>query len=185
MPSMPGMGGMPIMQQQSRPAAPAPVPAAPAKSDQPMVTIKRVMNPGISDPTVTISVKKEEEKEPEKVLFTLVNGQVMKTDQAPENLIPTAKPIPEDLARRILPDKQANAEAGLSKKQRKKLKKQAGESSSNIPGLVTGHSNNSTTSQQPTSAPSSSAQPGLSSAVQNPKPSQQQPVPGARVPRME
>ena len=47
------------------------------KSDQPMVTIKRVMRPDCNEPTVTISVKKEDDRnDKEKVLFTLVNGQV-------------------------------------------------------------------------------------------------------------
>ena len=39
---------------------------AETKSDQPMVTIKRVMRPDTSEPTVTISVKREE-KDAEKV----------------------------------------------------------------------------------------------------------------------
>ena len=90
---------------QPQAATVRPVPEAP-KSDQPMVTIKRVMRPDCNEPTVTISVKKEDERmnEKEKVLFTLVNGQVMKTNHAPENLIPSAKPLPRDLARQILPD---------------------------------------------------------------------------------
>ena len=65
-----------------KPAAAAASAAAP-KSDQPMVTIKRVMRPDTNEPTVTISVKKEEANQPgggaherEKVLFTLINGQV-------------------------------------------------------------------------------------------------------------
>jgi len=97
----------------------------PPKSDQPMVTIKRVMRPDSSQPTVTISVKKEEKNaaDKEKVLFTLVNGQVMKTNHAPENLIPTAKPLPRDLAMQILPDEMQDM--ALSKKQKRKNKKSA------------------------------------------------------------
>jgi len=150
----------PPPQQQSNfmPNVPQPRPPAPppAKSDQPMVTIKRVIRPDSSEPTVTISVKKEEEKEPEEVLFTLVNGQVMKTNEAPDNLIPSAKQMPEELAKRILPERQLNPEATLSKKQRKKIKRQQQESSGNIPGLVGSLSNTTTTStmgSQPTGNP--------------------------------
>jgi len=101
------------------------------KPDQPMVTIKRVMRPDTGEPTVTISVKKDveetkksgqqgqtETEEKEKVLFTLVNGQVMKTADAPDNLIPSAKPLPKDLAKRLLPEETP----ALSKKQKKKLR---------------------------------------------------------------
>ena len=47
----------------------------------------------------------------------------MKTTHAPENLIPSAKLMPSDLARQVLP--QDVAEATLSKNQRKKLRKKA------------------------------------------------------------
>jgi hypothetical protein len=100
--------------------------AAAPKSDQPMVTIKRVMRPDTNEPTVTISVKKDEHNQmhdKEKVLFTLINGQVMKTGHAPDNLIPSAKPLPRDLARQVLPEELH--EATLTKNQRRKLKKKA------------------------------------------------------------
>merc|ERR1719510_1452034 len=89
---------------QPQPSRPTPPPAP--KSDQPMVTIKRVMRPDTNEPTVTISVKKDEDgkEEKEQVLFTLVNGQVMKTSSAPDNLIPSAVPMPRDLEKRILPE---------------------------------------------------------------------------------
>eukprot|EP00088_Acartia_fossae_P042345 TRINITY_DN4444_c1_g1_i1.p1 TRINITY_DN4444_c1_g1~~TRINITY_DN4444_c1_g1_i1.p1 ORF type:complete len:977 (-),score=309.52 TRINITY_DN4444_c1_g1_i1:209-2866(-) len=111
------------------------------KPGQPMVTIKRVMRPDTNEPTVTISVKKEDinngggtpgdnnssknqaQDNKEKVLFTLINGQVMKTSHAPENLIPSAKPLPRDLARQVLPEELQ--EATLTKKQRRKLKKKS------------------------------------------------------------
>merc|ERR1712083_109753 len=84
--------------------------------------IKRVMRPDTNEPTVTISVKKDEAAnataQNEKVLFTLVNGQVMKTPSAPDNLIPSAVPMPKDLAKQILPEE----ESKLSKKQKKKMK---------------------------------------------------------------
>ena len=101
-------------------APPSSTPAA-GKSDQPMVTIKRVMRPDTDEPTVTISVKKDEGKksEKEKVLFTLVNGQVMKAPSAPDNLIPSAVPMSKELQKKILPE-----EEKLSKKQKKKLKAQ-------------------------------------------------------------
>merc|ERR1712112_263380 len=114
------------------PVPPQPKPAPPAqpqpKSDQPMVTIKRVMRPDTNEPTVTISVKKDENdakksqqtaEDKDKVLFTLVNGQVMKTANAPDNLIPGAKPMPTELAKRLMPEE--GGEAKLSKKQKKKL----------------------------------------------------------------
>lgn len=117
-------------QASGAPPAPQPAktpssPAKEAKSDQPMVTIKRVMRPDTDEPTVTISVKKDDpkapgkvEKQKEQVLFTLVNGQVLKTPSAPDNLIPSAVPMPKDLQQKILPE-----EEKLSKKQRKKLNK--------------------------------------------------------------
>merc|ERR1712098_198142 len=108
--------------QPPAPAAAPPKPAAPAaKSDQPMVTIKRVMRPDTDEPTVTISVKKDEgtQKEKEKVLFTLVNGQVLKTPSAPDNLIPSAVPMSKELQKKIIPE-----EEKMSKKQRKKLRAQ-------------------------------------------------------------
>merc|ERR1719410_1952945 len=83
------------------------------------------MRPDTDEPTVTISVKKDDpkapgkvEKQKEQVLFTLVNGQVLKTPSAPDNLIPSAVPMPKDLQQKILPE-----EEKLSKKQRKKLNK--------------------------------------------------------------
>eukprot|EP00092_Neocalanus_flemingeri_P019810 GFUD01021460.1.p1 GENE.GFUD01021460.1~~GFUD01021460.1.p1 ORF type:complete len:1720 (+),score=598.38 GFUD01021460.1:69-5228(+) len=120
----PGQGN-PYQPQQQPPAPPAarpPPPPAP-KSDQPMVTIKRVMRPDTNEPTVTISVKKDEASttnQQEKVLFTLVNGQVMKTPSAPDNLIPSAVPLPQELAKKILPEELQDTK--LSKKQKKKLK---------------------------------------------------------------
>jgi len=116
----PGQGNPYQPQPPAPPAARPPPPPAP-KSDQPMVTIKRVMRADTNEPTVTISVKKDEASpapQNEKVLFTLVNGQVMKTPSAPDNLIPSAVPMPKDLAKQILPDE----EPKLSKKQKKKLK---------------------------------------------------------------
>lgn len=133
----PQIGGFPSFQPQSnpyqppppQPSRPTPPPPAPVvKSDQPMVTIKRVMRPDSSEPTVTISVKKDEESkgdsrvpaaQSDKVLFTLVNGQVMKTPNAPDNLIPGAKLMPQELAKRLLPED--TGESKLSKKQKKKL----------------------------------------------------------------
>ena len=115
--------GYPPQQPAPPPARPPPPPQP--KSDQPMVTIKRVMRPDTNEPTVTISVKKDETataaaKQKEQVLFTLVNGQVMKTPSAPDNLIPSAVPLPKDLAKKILPEDMQDSK--LSKKQKKKLK---------------------------------------------------------------
>jgi len=116
----PGQGN-PYQPQQPAPPPTRPPPPPAPKSDQPMVTIKRVMRADTNEPTVTISVKKDEASpapQNEKVLFTLVNGQVMKTPSAPDNLIPSAVPMPKDLVKQILPEE----EPKLSKKQKKKLK---------------------------------------------------------------
>jgi len=115
--------GNPYQPPQPAPPVARPPPTPAPKSDQPMVTIKRVMRPDTNEPTVTISVKKDEANpvsQQEKVLFTLVNGQVMKTPSAPDNLIPSAVPLPHDLAKKILPDELLDTK--LSKKQKKKLK---------------------------------------------------------------
>ena len=126
---------------QPQPSRPTPPPAS--KSDQPMVTIKRVMRPDTNEPTVTISVKKDEDgkeakpaaQQQDKVLFTLVNGQVMKTANAPDNLIPGAKPMPTELAKRLMPDE--GGDVKLSKKQKKKMasKGREAESASNSPAM--------------------------------------------------
>jgi len=113
--------GNPYQPQPPAPPATRPPPPPAPKSDQPMVTIKRVMRADTNEPTVTISVKKDEASpapQNEKVLFTLVNGQVMKTPSAPDNLIPSAVPMPKDLVKQILPEE----ESKLSKKQKKKMK---------------------------------------------------------------
>jgi len=131
----PGQGNPYQPQQPAPPPARPPPPPAP-KSDQPMVTIKRVMRADTNEPTVTISVKKDEASpapQNEKVLFTLVNGQVMKTPSAPDNLIPSAVPMPKDLVKQILPEE----EPKLSKKQKKKLKaRMEGEGSKSSAGAA-------------------------------------------------
>ena len=43
----------------------------------------------------------------------------MKTANAPDNLIPGAKPMPTELAKRLMPEE--GGEAKLSKKQKKKI----------------------------------------------------------------
>ena len=69
-----------------------------------MVTIRRVDNPAATQPTVTISmksdIKKANKSKPEgtdKLLYTLVNGEILKAKDAPENLIPSAKPMPKGM----------------------------------------------------------------------------------------
>jgi len=129
---MGGPGSFPSQGNPYQPQATRPPPPV-VKSDQPMVTIKRVMRPDSSEPTVTISVKKDDQENTEskaapqqqdKVLFTLVNGQVMKTANAPDNLIPGAKPMPQELAKRLMPEE--GGDAKLSKKQKKRLGKGEG-----------------------------------------------------------
>ena len=94
-------------------------PSVPSKSGAPMVTIRRVETPGRPEPMVTISMAKNENSKKsgkdnsDKLLYTLVNGQAMRTNEAPSDLLPDAKLM----------------DANLSKKQKKKLKKQAKNSS--------------------------------------------------------
>ena len=85
-----------------------------------MVTIRRVETPGRPEPMVTISMAKNENSGngknsgkdngngSDKLLYTLVNGQAMRTSEAPSDLLPDAQLMDN-----------------LSKKQKKKLKKQA------------------------------------------------------------
>ena len=53
-------------------------PSVPSKMtpSQPMVTIRRIESPQMSEPTVTISVQGEKDKN-KTLLYTLINGQVM------------------------------------------------------------------------------------------------------------
>ena len=99
-------------------AGPASVPSQ-SKPSQPMVTIRRVQNPtGADEPLVTISMKDRQPPQgpnkssatagKDKLLYTLVNGQVKKVPDAGIDLIPG---VTED-------------DEKLSKKQKKKLKRQ-------------------------------------------------------------
>ncbi len=72
-------------QQQAQPPAfmpsqqPSPDrPSVPSKMtpSQPMVTIRRIENPGLSEPTVTISTQGGAKESGKKLLYTLINGQV-------------------------------------------------------------------------------------------------------------
>ena len=69
-----------------------------------MVTIRRVETPGHVQPMVTISMAKNEssqkqgsnpqkadQPQQDKLLYTLVNGQAMRTNEAPSDLLPEAK----------------------------------------------------------------------------------------------
>ena len=69
-------------------------PCVPSKSNQPMVTIRRVENSNGSDPTVTISMKQDQlnaknnftsnnNPEQDKLLYTLVNGKILKPGETP------------------------------------------------------------------------------------------------------
>jgi len=81
-----------------------------------MVTIRRIETPNSAEPMVTISMAKnggnsasntKQVKQEDKLLYTLVNGQAMRTPDAPSDLLPNAKLVEG---------------ANLSKKQKKKLK---------------------------------------------------------------
>merc|ERR1712062_937169 len=97
----------------------------PSKTGAPMVTIRRIETPN-AEPMVTISMaaknnagnnssasatnnqQNKNSKTEDKLLYTLVNGQAMRTPEAPSDLLPNAKLLDNT----------------LSKKQKKKLKKQ-------------------------------------------------------------
>ena len=87
-------------------------PCVQSKSNQPMVTIRRVENPSGADPTVTISMKEQDlergkgkssinsgskNQGKDKLLYTLVNGKVLKSDDVSDNLIPHATPMPKNM----------------------------------------------------------------------------------------
>ena len=59
-----------------KPTPPPPPPAVVASSGQQMVTIRRVMG-NMSEPVVTVTLKGQSADAPDRVLFTLVNGQVL------------------------------------------------------------------------------------------------------------
>ena len=102
-----------------------PRPSIPSKTGAPMVTIRRIETPN-AEPMVTISMaaknnagnnssasatnnqQNKNSKTEDKLLYTLVNGQAMRTPEAPSDLLPNAKLLDNT----------------LSKKQKKKLKKQ-------------------------------------------------------------
>ena len=76
-------------------------PCVPSLSNQPMVTIRRVEHSTGSDPTVTISMKEKDQLRDkrvlqntansdhgghDKLLYTLVNGKILNSNEAPDNL---------------------------------------------------------------------------------------------------
>ena len=81
----------PQPQQQQQQQAPPDIerPSVPSKSNpsQPMVTIRRIESSASAEPTVTISMQNEKDK----LLYTLINGQIHKAKDAPEDLIPGIK----------------------------------------------------------------------------------------------
>ena len=103
--------GRPVIQQPPEPARPS----VPSKTGAPMVTIRRIETPNAAEPMVTISMAKNgnsgaannKQVKEDKLLYTLVNGQAMRTPDAPSDLLPNAKLVEG---------------ANLSKKQKKKLK---------------------------------------------------------------
>ena len=52
-----------------------------------MVTIRRIENPALAEPTVTISTQSEKD-DGKKLLYTLINGQIHRAKDAPADLIP-------------------------------------------------------------------------------------------------
>ena len=96
-------------------------PHVPSKSGAPMVTIRRIENAG--EPTVTISMAKDSNHANKKsqssnggtggeLLYTLVNGQALRTPEAPSDLIPHAKLM------------ESGSGSNLSKSKKKRLRKQ-------------------------------------------------------------
>jgi len=77
----------PQQQQPQRPPSQE-RPSVPSKStpSQPMVTIRRIESGGATEPTVTISMQNEKDN---KLLYTLINGQIHRAKDAPIDLIPS------------------------------------------------------------------------------------------------
>lgn len=76
---IPNTGSNSVQQQQTSVSGLA---SSPSTSSQPqqMVTIRRVMQPNLSEPVVTVTLKGET-PDNDRVLFTLINGQVLPTDK--------------------------------------------------------------------------------------------------------
>ncbi|EFX75642.1 hypothetical protein DAPPUDRAFT_107725 [Daphnia pulex] len=76
---IPNAGSNSVQQQQTSVSGLA---SSPSTSSQPqqMVTIRRVMQPNLSEPVVTVTLKGET-PDNDRVLFTLINGQVLPTDK--------------------------------------------------------------------------------------------------------
>ncbi len=117
MPQFPRQPDQPQQQQQSQQQQQRP--HVPSKSGAPMVTIRRVENPAMGgEPTVTISMPAKENNKKkqngggggDQLLYTLVNGQAMRTPHAPADLIPNAQLM--------------DAGDKVSKSKKKKLRKQ-------------------------------------------------------------
>jgi len=78
-------------------------PRAPIKNSDSMVTIRRVDGQYNTSPTVTITQpikSKDNKKIGDKLLYTVVNGEILKAHDAP-NLIPGAKPMPSSCLRTV------------------------------------------------------------------------------------
>ena len=77
---IPNTGSNSVQQQQTSLSGLA---SSPSTSSQPqqMVTIRRVMQPNLSEPVVTVTLKGET-PDNDRVLFTLINGQVLPTDKS-------------------------------------------------------------------------------------------------------
>eukprot|EP00095_Tigriopus_kingsejongensis_P010157 maker-scaffold575_size133042-snap-gene-0.40 protein:Tk10157 transcript:maker-scaffold575_size133042-snap-gene-0.40-mRNA-1 annotation:"Uncharacterized protein C4orf8" len=70
---------------QDRPSVPSQ--ASPAL---PMFTIKRIQTPDDGQPSATISLK---DKRNEKLMYTFVNGEILRSKNAPTDLLPEARPM--------------------------------------------------------------------------------------------
>jgi len=77
---IPNPGSNSVQQQQTSVSGSS---SSTSTSSQPqqMVTIRRVMQPNLSEPVVTVTLKGET-PDNDRVLFTLINGQVLPTDKS-------------------------------------------------------------------------------------------------------
>ena len=75
----PKLGSSSVSSQQNSESTSTPSTASSSQPQQ-MVTIRRVMQPNLSEPVVTVTLKGET-PDNDKVLFTLVNGQVLPTEK--------------------------------------------------------------------------------------------------------
>lgn len=141
----------PIIPSPSYPTKPIPNPTYTSPSSkttsasqslpngQPMVTIRRVMQPNISEPVVTVTLKGET-PDNDRVLFTLVNGHVLSSDkpkngQEPSNTQPSPASAIHN-APAISNAQTRKKQKKLEKRRQKKLLEAANQNSTTVQPIL-------------------------------------------------